>query len=103
MKPELAKGLMIFGISGLLFWLLRPKDNKKATPAEKKVDKATLVKNATTALNSYLKAVRAGESAANLEELNKMIEDKYGVRVFLKQSEGKYYVSDLKGVYILKQ
>jgi hypothetical protein len=86
---------LIFGVSGLLFALTRPSNNRKPTTTQEP-DLSTQTKNANTVKDAYLLALKSGESAARLEELNRLTETKYGMRVF-KKSDGKYYVMDTKG------
>lgn len=101
MNIQLVKAAIVFGGSALVFWLIKPRTKVSAKKAPA-TDPATQKKNANIAMSAYLKAVKSGESGTSLEELNKIFESDYGLRVSMKQSEGKYYVSDLKGNVILR-
>lgn len=100
MNPQLQKALIVFGVSAILFWLVRPDINRKpktsdaTTPEQQK-------KDAIVVANAYGKALQAKESPAALEELNKLMEGQYGLRVDRKHADGKYYVMDTKGNEVL--
>jgi hypothetical protein len=102
MNKQLVKGILVFGVSGLVFWLLRPSISKRKPVTTKEPNPQDQAKNAIIVANAYGKALQAGETPKSLEELNKMTEDKYGLRVDKKQADGKYYVMDTKGNTVLK-
>lgn len=101
MDAQLKKALLVFGIGAGLFWLFRPSSKRKPITA-KEPNKGQQLKEAELVATAYGKALKAGESPAALEELNKMMEGKYGMRVIRKQADSKYYVMDTKGNQIMK-
>jgi len=101
MNAQLQKGLLVFGLAGVLFWLLKPGNNRKPK-STKEENTSQQKKDAITVANAYGKALQAKESYERLEELNKISEEKYGLRVIKKQADGKYYVMDTKGNEVLK-
>lgn len=100
MTHALKKALLVFVPALVLFWLTKPSPKSKS--AEKKPDPATVELNARTAFEAYMTAVNAGETPDALQELNRQIEQEYGMRVYLKRSDNRYYVADLNGKDILK-
>jgi len=93
-SKELIEFAIIFGGAGVLYLLTRPATSRKTKTTEP--DTQTQIKNANTVKDAYLLALKSGESAARLEELNRLTESKYGMRVF-KKSDGRYYVMDTNG------
>jgi hypothetical protein len=94
-KEDAIKVGIIFGVSGMLFFLTRPgTDRKPKTTNEGNPDQQK--KDANVVIDAYLMAMQSGESATRLEELNRLTEKKYGMRVY-KKGNGKYYVMDTKG------
>jgi hypothetical protein len=101
MTAAVKKFLLVFGVGGLIFWLTKPGYGRgKAPKAEQDIIKQQA--NARIALDAFLAAVKAGENAAALDELNREIEEKYSLRVYFKRSDGHYYVADTTGKDILR-
>ncbi len=100
MSPQFQKALIIFGIGFGLFLLVRPGNARK--PKAKEKSAADLQKDAQIVATAYGKAKAANEPPESLEELNKIAEQEYGMRVYQKHSDGKYYVMDTKGNDIFK-
>lgn len=101
MDPQLKKGLLIFGIGFGMFWLFKPRSNRKPLSA-KEPNRGQELKEAELVATAYGKALKAGENQAALEDLNKEMEKQYGKRVVRKQADGKYYVMDTKGNEVMK-
>lgn len=101
MDPQLKKGLLVFGIGFGLFWLFKPGSKRKPL-STKEPNKGQQSKDAEIVATAYGQALKAKETPAALEELNKAMEDKYGLRVIRKQADGKYYVVDTKGNDVMK-
>lgn len=95
----LKKAAIVFGVGFAIFWLLRPSDARKPKTT-KEADPAQQKANANIVIDAYLAALKAGETPAALEELNTITEKKYGLRVYRKSADGKYYVMDDKGADI---
>ena len=93
---EVKKAGVVFGLAFVLFWLLRPGSARKPKTT-KEVDPVEQKKNANIVIDAYINAVKAGETPAALEELNKLTEKTYGLRVYKKPGDGKYYVRDDNG------
>lgn len=98
-KQQVIKFGLVFGIAFVLYYCTRPgtsrKPGKESDSSKQKEDAATVGK-------AYLAAMKAGETPTRLEELNRLTEKEYGLRVYKKHSEGKYYVMDTKGKDVLK-
>lgn len=98
-NTQFQKALIITAIGGCVYWLFRARNAKpsKAEPA-KEISTA----NAKVVATAYMKAIHAGEGAEGLEELNRLTEKEYGMRVYRKHQDGKYYVMDTKGNDVFK-
>lgn len=94
------KALMIFGgglaVALLFLW---------ACQREKKVTEPEIVtqrKNAAIVLEAFRSAWNDNFTMDQLDQLNIDVQEKYGMRIYYKQSDGQYYVADLKGKDILR-
>lgn len=101
MNKQVVKAGMVFGIAGILFWLCKPRSDRK--PKTSKESSPEKLKNeARIVAIAYGKAMKDGLGPSELEELNQASEKKYGMRVYRKHSDGKWWVMDTKGNDILK-
>ncbi len=115
--PEDVKKIaVILGVSGLLFWIIKPKQSKgsglldffqnnKRTPIRKPLlDEESLqdpdVKKAYDALCAYIDASNAGEKDSVLEEIKKEYKAQMNIEIYT-DSAGKLAVRDLSGEDIL--
>lgn len=94
--PDIKKAALVFGIGLVIFWLLKPSSTRKPS-STKESNGADQTKNANIVLKAYTKAVNAGETATALEELNKLMEKEYGMRVYKKPGASSYSVRDVNG------
>lgn len=104
-NKNLVKAALMFGGGFLLFALLKPKTQASAgTTTEKKsfdsLVPAPTQENAEIVLIAYTDALKNGEPAARLTELNKECMKEFGMRCYLDKS-GKAVVCDVKGETIL--
>lgn len=99
MNIQLQRGLLIFGIAGILYFLTSPSRTRKPG---KESDSSKAKENAGIVGKAFVMAMKAGETPSRLEELNRATEKEYGLRVYKKTSENAYYVMDTKGKDILK-
>lgn len=109
-NKQLIKGALIFGGGFLLFALLRPKDKsasntsaKKSADGEKSLVPAPTPENAEIVLIAYTDALKNGEPASRLTELNKECMKEFGMRCYIDQKTGKSVVCDVKGETILSK
>jgi hypothetical protein len=105
MKENLIKAIIIFGGGYLVFSLFKPKKEKIAAEANKKtVSDSTNppadIKNAEIVASAYAQALKAGETAQRLTELNKELMKEFGMRCFVSESN-QLKVVDAKGNTIL--
>jgi hypothetical protein len=104
-NENLYKVLIIFGVSGLLFWAFMPKSTAAATPTlpapSKGFDSSNAPKadiaNADIVANAYKSALSAGEPASQLTELNKELVKEFGMRCYKDQNTNKLIVCDSAG------
>ena len=106
-NKQLIKGALIFGGGFLLFAALRPKP-KKDSSTIKKLEGDSLVpapspENAEIVLIAYTDALKNGEPASTLTELNKECMKEFGLRCYIDQKSGKTVVCDVKGETILSK
>lgn len=103
-NENLYKVLIIFGVSGLMFWAFMPKAataSAATLPAPVKgfdssnAPKADIA-NAEIVANAYSSALKAGEPASQLTELNKELMKEFGMRCY-KDSGNKLVVCDSSG------
>ena len=107
-NKQLIKGALIFGGGFLLFALLRPKDKsveqpKKSMEGDKSLLPAPTTENAENVLIAYTDALKNGEPASRLTELNKEMMKEFGMRCYIDQKTGKSVVCDVKGEKILEK
>lgn len=108
-NKQLIKGALIFGGGFLIFALLRrPKDKTasssvKSADGEKSLVPAPTPENAEIVLIAYTDALKNGEPAARLTELNKECMKDFGLRCYIDQKTGKTVVCDVKGETILSK
>jgi hypothetical protein len=109
-NKQLIKGALIFGGGFLIFALLRrPKDKtastsvKKSAEGDKSLAPAPTPENAEIVLIAYTDALKNGEPASRLTELNKECMKEFGLRCYIDQKTGKTVVCDVKGETILSK
>jgi hypothetical protein len=108
-NKQLIKAAIIFGGGFLLFALLRPKSSPKQLASEKKsMDGENLYpapssENAEIVMIAYTDALKNGEPAQRLTELNKEMMHEFGMRCYIDQKTGKTVVCDVKGDTILEK
>jgi hypothetical protein len=95
------EGLIIVGIVAVGLYLLLPR-NKKGVTSPKVADDGKLknMVNAKVVLDAYLNAVEAGEKKAELDKLNSIFAEEYGMRVF-RTKDGKFVARTTSGKDIL--
>jgi hypothetical protein len=95
------EGLVIIGIVAVGLYLLLPR-NKKGVGSPKVADDGKLknMDNAKVVLDAYLNAMEAGEKKAQLDKLNSIFADEYGLRVF-RTKDGKFVARTIDGKDIL--
>jgi len=85
-KTKIKYFIGIVAITGLLIFVLKPKDKSGIkTPSladKKKIDEK---ENARIALDAYLNAVEAGENQQALLKLNAIMSEQFGIRVARKK------------------
>jgi hypothetical protein len=114
-KENIIKALLVFGGGYVLFLMLKPtlKDKKSFTPTTpkseaegKKEQKPTYTEqdyqNAEIVANAYTEALKNGEVAETLTELNKELMKEFNMRCYLDKSN-QIVVCDAKGNTILKK
>lgn len=95
------EALIITGVVIVILYLTLPKSKKAVIPkpeTAKESDVATK-ENARIALDAYMDAVQAGESAKNLNVLNAELANTYGLRIYKKN--GYFIARDSEGKDIL--
>lgn len=107
-NKQLIKGALIFGGGFLLFALLKPKSNaansvKKSAEGEKSLVPSPTTENAEIVMIAYTDALKNGEPAATLTELNKEMMKEFGMRCYIDQKTGKTVVCDVKGETVLEK
>lgn len=101
---QLIKAAIIFGGGFLLFALLRPKEKeviKKSVEGD--LYPAPTTENAEIVIVAYTDALKNGEPAARLTELNKEMMNEFGMRCYIDQKTGKTVVCDVKGETVLEK
>ena len=95
------EGLIIVGIVAVGLFLLLPR-NKKGVNSPKVADDGKLknIDNAKVVLDAYLNAMEAGEKKAELDKLNSIFAEEYGLRVF-RTKDGKYVARTTSGKDVL--
>jgi hypothetical protein len=75
--------------------------NKISAPATASSSEKKKIENAHIALDAMRSAVDAGETSDNLNKLNRILANEYGVKVY-PQKDGAMMVCDRSGASILK-
>lgn len=114
MRKDIAEALLIITVSTIIFFVLKPhifyKENEEEFLPEKYplpiISETELAKNpkatdALKALNAWIKAYNDGQESEFLNELNKEIVVKYGVRI-VQKNDGTLLAKDLDENIILK-
>lgn len=98
---NIKEGLIIVGIVAVGLFLLLPR-NKKGVSSPKIADDGKLknMDNAKVVLDAYLNAMEAGEKKAELDKLNSIFAEEYGLRVF-RSKDGKFVARTSNGTDIL--
>ena len=98
---NIKEGLIIVGIVAVGLWILLPK-GKKGINSPKVADDSKLkdIDNAKVVLDAYLNAMEAGEKKSELDKLNSIFADEYGLRVF-RTKDGKYVARTSSGKDVL--
>ena len=105
-NKNLIKAALMFGGGFLLFVLLKPKTkSSESIEATEKKSFDSLVpaptkENAEIVLIAYTDALKNGEPASQLTELNKECMKEFGMRCYIDKS-GQTVVCDVKGETIL--
>jgi hypothetical protein len=107
-NKQLIKGALIFGGGFFIFWALSKKESasspaKKSAEGEKSLAPAPTPENAEIVLIAYTDALKNGEPASRLTELNKECMKEFGLRCYIDQKSGKTVVCDVKGETILSK
>ena len=71
-------------------------DGKGALPAPNQA-------NAEIVLSAYTEALKSGEPASRLTELNKECMQEFGMRCYIESKSGKVIVCDVKGETIMER
>ena len=109
MLENLIKGGIIFGGAFLIFTLFKPKKEaiikNSSTGGTKTGSDGSVVKpidmnNAKIVADAYASALKAGETAQNLTELNKELMKEFGMRCYVSSSN-QLIVCDSKGNTIM--
>lgn len=98
---NIKEGLIIVGIVAVGLWILLPK-GKKGINSPRVADDSKLkdIDNAKVVLDAYLNAMEAGEKKSELDKLNSIFADEYGLRVF-RTKDGKYVARTSSGKDVL--
>jgi hypothetical protein len=105
MNEKLIRAVIIFGTGFGLFVILKKMQEKKIAngTTTKSADASTPApdsKNAEIVASAYSEALKAGEPAARLTELNKEMTKEFGMRCYVSE-DNKLVVCDVKGNTIL--
>ena len=106
MNEKLIRAVIIFGTGFGLFVILKKMQEKKIAnggATTKSADASTPApdsKNAEIVASAYAGALKAGEPAARLTELNKEMTKEFGMRCYVSE-DNKLVVCDVKGNTIL--
>ena len=98
---NIKEGLIIVGIVAVGLWILLPK-GKNGINSPRVADDSKLkdIDNAKVVLDAYLNAMEAGEKKSELDKLNSIFADEYGLRVF-RTKDGKYVARTSSGKDVL--
>lgn len=106
MSEKLIRAVVIFGTGFGLFVVLKKMHEKKIAngsttkAADGSSTPAPDTKNAEIVASAYSEALKAGEPAARLTELNKEMTKEFGMRCYVSE-DNKLVVCDVKGNTIL--
>ena len=109
MKENIIKTVLVFGGAFLIFSLFKPKKDaiikNSSTGGTKNgsdgsVSQPIDMNNAKIVADAYAAALKAGESAQNLTELNKELMKEFGMRCYVSSSN-QLIVCDSKGTTIM--
>jgi hypothetical protein len=100
MNQNLKDGLIIVGVVALALFILLPRKRGIALPKEAEANKVKQKENARIILDAYLDAIDARESKTNLDKLNNMFVEEYGMRV-VRTKDGKYVARTMSGEDVL--
>ena len=117
MDNETKDILKIIGVAVLVLFILKPKKIKSLLDKTSKDSDAVRppntesngeitdkeFDNATISLKAYRSAVNNGESKLELEKLNKILMNDYGISVFLNPKSGKLVARNSNGKDIAKE
>ena len=100
-KIEHKEALIIAGVVIGILYLTLPRNKKGVIPKPETAEPSDVAnkENARIALDAYMDAVQAGESAKNLNALNIELANTYGLKVYKKN--GYYIARDSEGKDIL--
>ena len=114
MREDVAKALLVFGLSATLFLLLKPHifikdETEKPLPeeyplpvvSEAELNKNAKGKDALKGLTTWIRAYNDGQDDAFMYDLNKEIITQYGVCIKQKK-DGSLVAQDLDDNIILK-
>ncbi len=87
----LALGL---GLSYLIVYLLKRDKERAATEKETHI---ITDESISVAVNAYKSGMDAGESQADLDEINRQLKEEYGITVQYKPIQNKFVVRDVDG------
>ena len=95
------EAIIIGGVVLVVLYLTLPKTKKDVIPKPETASQSDVAtkENARIALDAYMDAVQAGESAKNLNALNAELANTYGLRVY--KNNGYYIARDSEGKDIL--
>jgi hypothetical protein len=103
-NKNLVKAALMFVGGFILFALLKPKSQSSTESTEKKsfdsLVPSPTEENAEIVMIAYTDALKNGEPAARLTELNKECMKEFGMRCYVDKS-GQTVVCDVKGETIL--
>lgn len=85
-----------FGIAALIIWASQ-REKVKREP-----EIVTKRKTAAVVLEAFRGMWNDQFSMEQLDQFNQDVQQEYGMRIYYKQSDGHYYVADLKGNDILR-
>lgn len=108
-NKNLITAALIFGGGFLVFWGIKPMFTKEtASGGKKSLDgkgalPAPNQANAEIVLSAYTEALKSGEPASRLTELNKECMQEFGMRCYIESKSGKVIVCDVKGETIMER
>jgi len=100
LSREWKNAIIILGATITIYLLVKPKKNPLDKPKKASKDEVKRKKDARTVLDAYVNAVEAGEKSSELNKLNSIFADEYGMKVF-KTKSGGYVARTLSGTDVL--